>query len=279
MARGVWSSVVGELDCWRASGLSARFFVRDDDACHVTPQLERLTRLAHDHGVEIGLAVIPGKLGPDLTAYLNSGTSPFHPMCHGWMHQNYGAAGRLAEFGCERPIQVQVADLKRAHAAFAQAFDVAPVFVPPFNQIDRKTAAALPGIGFADLSSAPDMWLQRLARLHARYAWLPSIPVGSGLGLRPLDVQIDPVDWGRATARPGGAIAETLVGELRLRRKGYVDRTAPVGLLLHHLIHDAAIWSVVDELLAVLRAHPAALFPKLAALMPAKQQAVRSAAD
>ncbi|MFX9123728.1 hypothetical protein ABTN41_19840, partial [Acinetobacter baumannii] len=74
-------------------------------------------------------------------------------------------------------------------------------------------------------------------------------------------------------------IAETLVGELRLRRKGYVDRTAPVGLLLHHLIHDAAIWSVVDELLAVVRAHPAALFPKLAALMPAKQQAVRSAAD
>lgn len=278
MAREDWSDVVRELDAWEANDLKARIWVRDDDACHVTPALARLADLARENEIKIGLAVIPGKLGDDLTNYLNSGDAPFHPMCHGWMHQNHGGAGRLAEFGQERPLGEQLADLKRAHEVFSAAFVVAPVFVPPFNQIDVATAGKLPEIGFAALSSAPGVRLQRLARLNAKAPWLPALPVSKGFDVRRLDVQIDPVDWGRATARPERAIAETVCGELRLRRKGYVERSAPIGLLLHHLIHDDAIWSVAGEFLSVLRQHPAATFPKLSELMPRRSDAAHPAA-
>jgi len=263
-----WSSVEQELSCWRRAGTFARFWVRDDDAVQATPQLERLSSLAFSHDIDVGLGVIPGRIGDDLISHLNSGSTLFYPMCHGWMHINHGAPGRPAEFGPERPLAIQIDDLRCALAAFRAAFDVPAVFVPPFNRINSCVARELPGVGFAALSSAPSVNLQRLARMAGRAVYLPGIPVRLPVAVRLLDVQIDPVDWSRETAQPVELVAETLLGELRIRRKGYVDPALPIGILLHHLIHDEAIWALSGELLAVLRGNPAVHFPRLAEIMP-----------
>ena len=72
----------------------ATFWFRDDDACAVPPQFERQQELAVRYGVEIALAVIPGKLEIELIDRLRMEGSPFHAMCHGWKPVNYGPEGR-----------------------------------------------------------------------------------------------------------------------------------------------------------------------------------------
>ncbi len=255
-----------ELGLWQRAGLVARFWVRDDDACEVTPALSRLADLATRHGIEIGLAVIPEKLQPDLIAYLCNTTTPFYPLCHGWRHANYGHPGAPAEFGADRPLPEMLRELASAQATFSRAFPVAPVFVPPFNRIADNVAAELAALGFAGLSCGSPLRLQRAARLHSRTAWLPRIPYRRSMPAPGAHAQIDPVDWTHRTARPLSAIAATLLGELRLRRKNYIPPSEPVGILLHHLIHDATIWEASDRLLSVIRSSPAAVFPGVAEL-------------
>ncbi len=269
----VWRDLERELDLWGKACARARFWVRDDDASKITPQLERLDQLATSHGIQIGLAVIPALLSADFITYLNSGAAPFFPMCHGWDHANHGVQGKPSEFGPERPLGEQLQDLERARAAFCAAFHIAPVFVPPYDNIAPSTAEALPSAGFAALSCAPSRVVQRLTRLHGRFAWLPALPVSPPLPVRSLDVHVDPVDWYRdlPTASERAEIEQKVVRELRLRRKRYVDPTTPIGILLHHLMHDDAIWAVTDELIGVLQAHPATTFLPLGEIMPARE--------
>jgi peptidoglycan/xylan/chitin deacetylase (PgdA/CDA1 family) len=258
---GLWRSVRLELDRWTAEGLTAQFWIRDDDACAVTPQLERLAGLARRQRVRIGLAVIPAGLTAGLATYLKRGDAPFWPMCHGWSHTNHGRATRPAEFGPERPHAELTADLARARDAFARSLGPEPpVFVPPFGQITDEAARALQSLGFAFLSNGPTLFEARLARLHARTALLPALPWRPRPSRR-LDVHIDPIDWRAKTAHSRDAIERKLVGELRIRRKRYMAPETPIGVLTHHLVHDGAIWDACEELLAMLRGSAAAAFP------------------
>jgi hypothetical protein len=256
-----WPSVRLELDRWAAEGLRAQFWVRDDDACAVTPPLERLAELAKRHGIRIGLAAIPAELTHGLAAYLADGASPFWPMCHGWSHTNHGSAVRPAEFGPERPYAELKADAARARQAYARHFGSAPaVFVPPFGRITHELARSLHSLGFAMHSNGPTLFEARLARLHARTAWLPAVPWKPRRSRR-LDVHIDPINWRAKTAHSLDVIERQLVGELRVRRKRYMAAETPIGLLTHHLVHDEPIWSVCDALLGMLRGNAAVAFP------------------
>jgi len=49
-----------------------------------------------------------------------------------------------------------------------------------------------------------------------------------------------------------------IVHHLSARRAGSADPGEATGLLTHHLVHDAACWVFIDELLARTRRHPAA---------------------
>jgi hypothetical protein len=263
---GAWEPVRQELSRWRARGLTARFWLRDDDACEITPQLERLAALARRYNFKIGLAVIPSKLTDALVSYLAAGDARFLPMCHGWSHTNHGTVEKPGEFGPDRPFAEVEADCRRGYERFVACFGSRPaVFVPPFGCITKDVEACLGEVGFAGLSNGPTLALARLARLHAKLEALPPNPFWS-LPARPLDTHVDPIDWRRKTAHPPERISVELVGELRLRRKGYIPPSNPIGLLTHHLVHDEAIWSVCDELLDVLQDEPAATFPDLAEL-------------
>jgi hypothetical protein len=263
---GAWVPVRQELDRWRARGLTARFWMRDDDACEVTPQLERLASLARRRGLKIGLAVIPAKLTDALVGYLAADGDCFLPMCHGWSHTNHGSVEKPGEFGPDRPLAAARADCERALERFVSHFGTQPaIFVPPFGCITKDLEAVLGAVGFAGLSNGPSLNLARLTHLHAKFKALPPNPVWA-VRTRALDVHVDPINWRRKTAHAQEHIASELLGELRLRRKGYIPSSIPIGLLTHHLVHDEAIWSVCDELLDVLQGEPAAAFADLSEL-------------
>lgn len=267
MSRLLWRSLRHELRRWHSEGLTAQFWIRDDDACDVTPQLERLAEFACRHGVDVGLAVVPAKLTDALVGYLRDARPRFVTMCHGWSHANHGSIVEPGEFGPDRPFAELRADAVRALATYTSRLGGAsPYFVPPFGRITDELADALGVLGFALLSNGPSLLEARLARVHCRTDLLPPNLLRPGRRKR-LDVHIDPIDWRAKTAFPLDVIGQRLLGELRLRRKRYIAPETPVGILTHHLVHDAAIWDACDELVGFLSDAPATVFPGLGRLM------------
>jgi hypothetical protein len=117
--------------------------------------------------------------------------------------------------------------------------EIVPIFVPPWNRIDRSHAARLPALGFAGLSCFRGHQLEKAG--------------GPAL----LDTDLDVMDWhgGRVGRRHEELIAE-LTGFLAQRRVSGVGDTT-LGVLLHHRDHDETVWSFLDALLRLTRAHPA----------------------
>jgi peptidoglycan/xylan/chitin deacetylase (PgdA/CDA1 family) len=244
--------------------MTATFWFRDDDACEITPQLERLQTLALQHGLEIALAVIPGKLQCDLIDRLRMEGSPFYAMCHGWKHVDYGPEGRPGEFGPDRELAELRADAKLAFDEFATHFgNREVVFVPPYGRITEGMTDSLAEIGFVGVSTGPTTGERRLAHVMSRVHWLPPVPLSRGRSIPHFDVQIDPFDWAHGTARLAASVGNEIVGHLRLRRRGLVASGSPVGFLMHHLVHDAATWDLYEEVLAALTNHSAVRFARV----------------
>jgi peptidoglycan/xylan/chitin deacetylase (PgdA/CDA1 family) len=264
MTADPWHEARRELDLWADLGLTARFWVRDDDACEMSEHLARLHALARKHAITIGLAVIPGKLRPSLLDYLNSDAPKFHPMCHGWKHINYGPWNKPAEFGRDRPLACLIEDAQAARQVFCRHFGTQPIFVPPFNRISYSLTRALPKIGFVAVSAIPSILDRTLLRLKSRFAWGPLVSLPRASAIPRIDVHIDPIDWTSQTALDARAIAGALAQQLRARRTAGSGAASPIGLLTHHLVHDEAIWRLCDGLLDVLRPHQAVEFIELA---------------
>lgn len=263
----MWHAIREELSFWRDARLTVRFWVRDDDAIAPTPALARLASIADRYAIGIGLAVIPGKLEAELASVLRAGGMPFHAMCHGWMHTDHKTEPGPAEFGPSRPIEEQRTDALAALAGYRRLLGgERPYFVPPFACIAPALAGELGPLGFAGLSAAPPLNQQRMARQHARFRWLPRV-IGPRHPWKPrLDAHIDPIDWRTGTARPTDEFCAQVLGELRMRRKGYLPAEAPIGLLLHHLVHDEAIWTAAERLVALMRHSPDVVFPEVGQL-------------
>jgi hypothetical protein len=257
-----WEAARRELDCWAIQGLKADFWVRDDDAVEISPQLARLHDLAENYDITIGLAVIPAKLHPSLPRYMSRDGQRFYPMCHGWRHINYAKGGRRpAEFGRQRPNSELVNDACLAYRAFAGYFgDNGVVFVPPYGRISKKLVKALPEIGFSGLSGAAG-WLERkLSHLSDWNIRIPTVAPLSWSGVPRLDVQIDPIDWRNRTAHDPATISQALVRCLRARRNGWLASSLPIGFVTHHLAHNETIWQACDAVLRLVRRHEAVQF-------------------
>lgn len=224
-----WDLVHEQLDRAQDAGHRLRFWLRDDDAVAVTPALERLRDLCAGAGMPVLLAVIPAgaqdQLGPWIEA--NGAVTPCQ---HGYSHTNHAAPGaRACEVGGDRPRAVVLAELAHGRRRLQDLFGarLADILVPPWNRIDPALIPHLPGLGFGALS-----------------AFGPAPQKNDGV--RRLNCDLDIIDWrnGRVGRRFDDVCRRiaALVAESR-------NTGRPIGILTHHLAHDAQAWDVLQNVL------------------------------
>ncbi|TBY68116.1 polysaccharide deacetylase [Rhizobium leguminosarum bv. viciae] len=235
--RMAWDPLRRELDRWQAAGRVARFWLRDDDAVEPTLALEMLMALAGENEVPLMLAVIPGLTGEALAVRLGEEANVAVAV-HGWSHKNHaGLKAKKQELGGERPTEVVLSELREGFLLLQRLHPARflPVLVPPWNRIDAALIPALPGLGFAALS------------VYGRAKQGGPMPL--------LNTHVDIIDWhGTRGGRSEAELVTELVAELRDRFAGSDE---PIGVLTHHLVHDAAAWDFLSALFAVTGRHPA----------------------
>lgn len=220
-----------ELQNWRAAGKQPQVWWRDDDAMSLTPQLERLTQLTGESGVDVLLAVIPAHADQALATYVGQHGN-LQPCVHGWSHTNHAPSGeKKCELGTHRAMDVVLAEIARGRQRLAALFGprLAPVLVPPWNRMRDDLAPHLADIGIKAFST------------FAHNRSYPEIQANS---------HVDVMDW----KVPGGAVGKApdrLQTELATalgvsRANGYY----PIGVLTHHLVHDEVAWSSLSAILA-----------------------------
>lgn len=232
-------AVEAELRRWTLAGLAPQLWLRDDDAVSDTQPLRRLLGLIERHHAPLLLAVIP--LNADATlARCLSGHDLVEPAVHGARHVNHAPSGRRAEeMAIERGRSAIESDLSASRTRLCDLLGplAGTWYVPPWNRIAPEVAAWLPALGFRAISTfGPD---------HFR-----------DLGLAEHNTHVDIIDWknGR-TGRPLAWIDDKLASELAAAR---LAGGSAVGVLTHHLAHDAAAWTAIETIFATLAQHPAA---------------------
>ncbi len=238
-----WQSLSVELDRWTEAGRLATLWWRDDDACAVTPALERLLQLRDVARIPLGLAVIPYRARPALAERLRA-CRDVAVLQHGYAHCNHAPrSAKKAELGAHRSVAVMCDELARGQARLATLFRGAalPFLVPPWNRISDALVDELPAMGITGLSAYEP-------RRHAQ-------PV---VGLHQCNCHVDLIDWHGTRAYAGDeAVIGALVGHLRARREERVDSGEPTGVLSHHLIHDQGCWQFLRALCELTRRHGA----------------------
>ena len=231
-----------ELDHWAGEGRQVDVWWRDDDAVEPTPALDRLLAAARSRRAPIAVAVIPASMDGSLVLALDDPLVTV--LQHGWRHANHAAEGeRAVECGGERSAAAVVAELREGWDRLAAGFGdrVPPILVPPWNRIAPEVVAALPAAGYAGLSVFGP-------RAHREAA----------PGLAEINTHLDLLTWKGGARFAGREKLFRLAAErLADRRSERSDPDEPFGILTHHLVHDAATWSFLDELLDLFSAHPA----------------------
>ncbi|MBS0563703.1 MAG: polysaccharide deacetylase family protein, partial [Proteobacteria bacterium] len=223
----VWDPLMRALDDRAGDGRVVRFWLRDDDAVAPSPALDRLLDMAGGNGVPLILAVIPAPTGEALARRLE-GCPGAAVALHGWSHRNHAGPGEKSqELGPHRPVADMLAELRAGQEKLSGLHGrrFLPLLVPPWNRIDPALLPHLGAIGLMALS-----------------VFGPEQP-----GPAPeVNCHVDLIDWrgNRGGRDPAALVADILA---RLGQEGAPDRT--VGILGHHLVHDAAAWAFLHQLL------------------------------
>ena len=229
-----WQPLRDALQRISDQGRTARLWLRDDDAVEPTAALDRLLSLTRDHAVPLGLAVIPAFTGPALVERLQI-EDHVSVTVHGWSHENHAPAERKKqELGPERPVSVVLDQLRAAfdqlRALYPQTFE--PVLVPPWNRIDPALLPSLAALGY------------RAVSVYGKAKQAGAI--------RLINTHVDIMDWhGTGGCRPQAELVTLLAAELGDR---LADSDEPIGILTHHLVHDAAAWDFLARLFEECRA-------------------------
>ena len=286
-----WTAVESELDRAYDAGRKLRVWLRDDDCVAVTPALERLASLCRHLDMPILLAVIPEPADPDLAGWMAEHPS-VTPCQHGFAHRNHAVAGeRARELGGLRPAEAVLDELARGRAKLQGLFAgrLSDILVPPWNRIDAELIPRLPALGFAALSTFGPPEPGGLQRLNSD---LDIIDWRHGRVGRPLDdlahklaELLSQSDAPSLPSWPGlsrpptpsrGTNASEQVLETSDAHVGVGGRDKPghdgvlsepfrsasqtIGILTHHLVHDATAWGALEEVLSRLRSHPGVVF-------------------
>ncbi len=239
-----WSPVTGELALWQAAGLTLPLWWRDDDAVSATPELEQLIALSEAVAVPVHLAVIPKMADTRLAARVAQ-TNHLIPVVHGWAHENHAPmTDKKAEFGASRGNVVDEIQVGMARLQTLFGDRLKPMFVPPWNRIAPQHYPSLIKAGFRTLST-----------------FTPRTTPDASLGLQQINTHLDPIAW-----RKGKTLIATdqLVAQLTQllvdRRTGLTDNNEPLGLLTHHLVHNAEVWEFTRQVLLTLQTGPVIIY-------------------
>lgn len=240
------SDVLKALDQRAREGRPALLWWRDDDAMKPTAALDRLLGLTAKWRVPLALAVIPEPTGAALADRLKAeGLTTI--AVHGWAHRNHApATEKKAELGAHRPTPAVLTELERGLEKLRDLHGprLAPVLVPPWNRIAPEVVAGLPALGFRAVST-----------------FGPPKPTP----LAVINTHVDLMDWhGTRGGRPTEALYADLARALAL------PSDAPIGILSHHLVHDAQAWAFLDALFALTQDHPGCRWSGLGDLLPAR---------
>ena len=234
------------LDSARAAGRRIVFWWRDDDAETPTPALDRLLDLSARRRLPLALAVIPDGATDALAERIRD--EPLVAVLqHGWRHENHAPPGtKKVELGADRPTDEMLAELAAGREKLARLFGqkFLPILVPPWNRIAPDLAARLDEAGLVGLSTFG--------------ACAPGAP-------RQTNAHLDIFDW-KTTRRPLGREPAFAILDREIERRLAGD-DEPLGILTHHLRHEAESWNLLEELFALL-AHPAADWPAIPRLFP-----------
>ncbi|MFK7867867.1 MAG: polysaccharide deacetylase family protein [Roseobacter sp.] len=218
-----WQPLRNELALWRRDNRSVAFWWRDDDAIKPTPALERLSNASVTAGMPVHIAVIPAAATQALADHVAE-QAHLVPMVHGWAHANHAPdTAKKAEFGSPR--EAAASELQRGMDRLSQLFtdQLVPVFVPPWNRMDRGFLPLLAATGFCAVSTfgrAPKDQILPFINSH-----------------------LDPVDWrGTRGLHDPDLLISRAVTELQARRTDPTPDDEPFGFLTHHLVHDDQIW-------------------------------------
>lgn len=206
-----------------------RLWLRDDDAVMPTPALDKLLALTATFSVPVTLAIIPGLTEGALAKALPPHASP---VIHGWKHINHAPPPeKKQELGSHRSLDAVTGDLTSAFARMTELYGerLVPILVPPWNRVRPDILPHLRGLGFQALSA------------------FGPVPFGAPLPVH--NTHIDLIDWrANRTCRPEAS----LIGDLL----AHAEQTDPIGILTHHLVHDAAAWAFLEKLFAITCATP-----------------------
>lgn len=237
-----------DLDRMAAEKRRLRLWLRDDDAVAPGPALDRLLALTAAADVPLLIASIPESLQPALAERL-ADQPQVALAVHGWAHRSHAPAGqKSAELGAHRPVSQMLAELREGQRRLQAAFGprLLPMLVPPWNRIAPELVAALPQAGFAALS------------VFGREKPGP-VPM--------INTHVDIIDWrGSRGGRPVGALLDEI--------RDWIAAPPPaIGILSHHLVHDAAAWEFLEGFLALTARHPAVEWVSAGALIAEAQRA------
>nr|WP_251363759.1 polysaccharide deacetylase family protein [Epibacterium ulvae] len=214
---------------------------RDDDAVAPTPALARLTTLSEALELPVHLAVIPARAEQTLADNLSP---QLIPVVHGWAHKSHSfLRQRKSEFSPSRAMKAKQSEAKSALHRLQNLFGdrLVPMFVPPWNRIGDEMMPVLADLGYQAVST-----------------YKPRSAVEAAPGLLQMNTHLDPIDWrGSRSVVDPTVLVEQTCQNLQDRRLGHADNREAFGILTHHLVHDAAIWSFAEALIGRLLQGPA----------------------
>ena len=241
MSMDAWHDLDLELDHWAATGRTATFWWRDDDAVAPTPALERMIGIVERFAVPLLLAVIPEPSTDALRRRVESAPLVFAAQ-HGLRHKNNARPGdRASEFPHARTLSENVLDMTEGLKLLADFPHLLPIFVPPWNRIDARLFPGIASIGHRGVST------------FGPRAMAEPLP-----GFTQANCHADIIAWKTTRGFVGvERVLDDIVAHLRARRTGAADSAEPTGLLTHHLVHDAPSWGFLDSLFAHVGRSPA----------------------
>jgi hypothetical protein len=233
----IWQPLAEEFDRWGDAGMTARLWLRDDDAIEPSPQLDRLADVTERFRIPVVVAIIPAHSGEALARRLQDAQN-ISPAVHGWAHVNHAPAGhKKQELGLHRGRDAAVAELAEGLGRMIRLHGarLLRMLVPPWNRIDPVLVRDLPAIGYEALSVFGDQDFD--------------VP-----GLAVVNTHVDLIDFrGTGCVHDRDLLVRRIAEELSRSRRA--DKQA-VGILSHHLADPTAL-DFLEDLFSATASHPA----------------------